>query len=216
MDYTSTGTLSGMNTVCVAMNTKCPCGKNTLTCSDPNDAEDNLCEPKYAGSVLNKCPKPCTPDDEAQGNKTCVQTHLSSTGDFLSETISCTKECPPGRNMKKCASGAVVPAWKQCQDFYKQSGNATEVVSAGEKQTSKVILTLDSVSSTALSNSENVRVMVNAELYLPQSISSSITVKQSGTARRLTQHMGRMGRYLAAARRMNTGGAVESPARARA
>eukprot|EP00913_Durusdinium_trenchii_P006573 g6176.t1 len=157
MDYTSTGTLSGMNTVCVAMNTKCPCGKNTLTCSDPNDAEDNLCEPKYAGSVLNKCPKPCTPDDEAQGNKTCVQslgrsdtretkssysqkswTHLSSTGDFLSETISCTKECPPGRNMKKCASGAVVPAWKQCQDFYKQSGNATEVVSAGEKQTSKV------------------------------------------------------------------------------
>ena len=35
-------------------------------------------------------------------------------------------------------------------------------------------------------------------------------MKQSGTARRLTQHMGRMGRYLAAARRMNTGGAVES------
>lgn len=119
-DFTAAGKVAGLSTVCVSRSTKCPCGNNTLTCPDPNDAESNICNPKFSGTLLNQCPKPCTPADEAAGNKTCIQTHLTDAGEFQAETISCLRpeRCLPGRNMKKCPSGSVIPAGKQCQDLY--------------------------------------------------------------------------------------------------
>ncbi|CAE7212893.1 unnamed protein product [Symbiodinium natans] len=171
LDYTTTGKKSNITTQCVNKGIKCPCGKNTLTCADPNDAEADICTPKYSGSILNSCPKPCTPSQEATGNRTCIQTHLSDSGDFVSETISCVPpaNCLAGQNMQKCLSGAHVPVWKQCKDLYNVGGsNASAAVASGEQQTSKVFLSLGSTGSNALEGLENARVSMNGELYLPK------------------------------------------------
>ncbi|CAJ1429530.1 unnamed protein product [Effrenium voratum] len=192
-DYTARGKLESVSTLCVNLGNKCPCGKNTLSCSDPNDPDDNICNPKYAGTVLNKCPKPCTPTEEAAGNKTCIQTHLTNTGTFESETISClpAASCTPGRNMKKCTSGSTIPAWKPCKDFYNTAKSNSSAVGAGKKESSQVL------SNGALGSSEDVRVMMNAEVYLPTGCESSLDIKTSKSNRRLK------GRKL-----QTTGGAV--------
>ncbi|CAE7204518.1 unnamed protein product [Symbiodinium natans] len=49
LDYTSTGKPSNTTTQCVNQGVKCPCGKNTLTCADPNDADVDYCIPKFSG-----------------------------------------------------------------------------------------------------------------------------------------------------------------------
>ncbi|CAE7535945.1 Retrovirus-related Pol polyprotein from type-2 retrotransposable element R2DM [Symbiodinium microadriaticum] len=142
LDYTTTGQKSNVTTQCVNQGVKCPCGKNTLTCADPNDAEDNICEPKYSGTLLNSCPRPCTPEQEAAGNKTCTQTNLRDNGDFISETISCVRpaNCLPGQNMQKCPSGSHIPTWKTCKDLYGTGGSNASAVSSGEQQTSTVVV----------------------------------------------------------------------------
>eukprot|EP00439_Symbiodinium_sp_Y106_P010195 s248_g1.t1 len=121
LDYTTTGQKSNVTTQCVNQGVKCPCGKNTLTCFifSPRDAEDDICEPKYSGTLLNSCPRPCTPEQEAAGNKTCTQTNLRDNGDFISETISCVRpaNCLAGQNMQKCPSGSHIPTWKTCKDL---------------------------------------------------------------------------------------------------
>eukprot|EP00439_Symbiodinium_sp_Y106_P035275 s3413_g4.t1 len=61
LDYTTSGKKSNITTQCVNRGIKCPCGKNTLTCADPNDAEADICIAKFSGSVLNSCPQACTP-----------------------------------------------------------------------------------------------------------------------------------------------------------
>lgn len=73
LDYTTSGKKSNITTECVNKGRKCPCGKNTLTCADPNDAEADICIAKFSGSVLNSCPQACTPTQEASGNRTCIQ-----------------------------------------------------------------------------------------------------------------------------------------------
>eukprot|EP00438_Fugacium_kawagutii_P011909 Skav219190 [mRNA] locus=scaffold648:714947:718070:- [translate_table: standard] len=37
-DYTKDGTVAGYSTQCVKEGTACPCGQNTISCPDPNDA----------------------------------------------------------------------------------------------------------------------------------------------------------------------------------
>ncbi|OLP80952.1 hypothetical protein AK812_SmicGene38573 [Symbiodinium microadriaticum] len=57
VDYTSSGKQTNTSVQCINKGAKCPCGANSLVCPDPNNAEENICRPKYAGTVLNSCPK---------------------------------------------------------------------------------------------------------------------------------------------------------------
>lgn len=201
VDYTSSGKQSNTSVQCINKGAKCPCGTNSLVCPDPNNAEENICRPKYAGTVLNSCPKACTPEQEAGGNRTCIQTHLTSTGAFRSESISCVApaNCLAGDNMQKCPSGTHIPSWKSCKDLYGAGGSNASAIASGEKQKSKVIVVLDAVKEKAQEKLEDVRVLLNGELYLPKGLKSVITYKGQDTAvqgRRLT------------GRRASTAGAV--------
>ncbi|CAE7762615.1 unnamed protein product, partial [Symbiodinium sp. CCMP2456] len=140
-------------------------------------------------SVLNSCPQACTPTQEASGNRTCIQTHLSETGAFESETISCVHpdNCLAGKNMQKCPSGAHVPTWKQCKDLYGVGGSNASAVSSGEQQTSTVFLTLDSTGDNALDSLETARVAMNGELYLPKGIQTEMVLKTAAVNRRLSR-----------------------------
>jgi len=201
VDYTSSGKQTNTSVQCINKGAKCPCGANSLVCPDPNNAEENICRPKYAGTVLNSCPKACTPEQEAGGNRTCIQTHLTSTGAFRSESISCVApvNCLAGDNMQKCPSGTHIPSWKSCKDLYGAGGSNASAIASGEKQKSKVIVVLDAVKEKAQEKLEDVRVLLNGELYLPKGLKSVITYKGQDTAvqgRRLT------------GRRASTAGAV--------
>eukprot|EP00439_Symbiodinium_sp_Y106_P021792 s937_g2.t1 len=201
VDYTSSGKQTNTSVQCINKGAKCPCGANSLVCPDPNNAEENICRPKYAGTVLNSCPKACTPEQEAGGNRTCIQTHLTSTGAFRSESISCVApaNCLAGDNMQKCPSGTHIPSWKSCKDLYGAGGSNASAIASGEKQKSKVIVVLEAVKEKATEKLEDVRVLLNGELYLPKGLKSVITYKTQDTAvqgRRLTS------------RRASTAGAV--------
>ena len=37
VDYDKNGVVTGFSTQCVKEGTACPCGKNTISCPDPND-----------------------------------------------------------------------------------------------------------------------------------------------------------------------------------
>ena len=37
VDYDKNGVVTGFSTQCVKEGTSCPCGKNTISCPDPND-----------------------------------------------------------------------------------------------------------------------------------------------------------------------------------
>eukprot|EP00439_Symbiodinium_sp_Y106_P003634 s3280_g1.t1 len=188
VDFSTTGQVTGFSTACVAPSNPCPCGKNSLSCPDPNDAKALICTSKFSGKLTTTCPRPCTPEAEQAGNKTCIQTNLDKSGNFESETVSCLKEgsCKPGKNMKRCPTGAVIASARACQDLYGTGGKNTTAVSENQKQTSKIILTLESATKNAVANAETARVTLNSVLQLPAGLTTSVAVKSGGSGRRLS------------------------------
>ncbi|CAE7034080.1 unnamed protein product [Symbiodinium sp. CCMP2456] len=188
VDFSTTGQVTGFSTACVAPGNPCPCGKNSLSCSDPNDAKALICTSKFSGKLTTSCPRPCTPEAEQAGNKTCIQTNLDKSGNFESETVSCLKEgsCKPGKNMKRCPTGAVIASARACQDLYGTGGKNTTAVSENQKQTSKIILTLESATQNAVANAETARVTLNSVLQLPAGLTTSVAVKSGASGRRLS------------------------------
>ncbi|CAE7377071.1 unnamed protein product, partial [Symbiodinium natans] len=122
-DYTPEGKMSTLTTLCVPIGVDCPCGANSQECTDRNDPQKVTCIAEWAGQLRNRCPTPCTPEEEASGRTTCVQTNLNTDGSFQSEFISCGDPndpdyCPPGQNMQQCPSGSVIPTADYCEDLY--------------------------------------------------------------------------------------------------
>ena len=51
VDYNKDGLPSGYSTQCVTEGTACPCGKNTVSCPDPNDATERALEPSVEDAI---------------------------------------------------------------------------------------------------------------------------------------------------------------------
>ena len=97
VDFSTTGQVTGFSTACVAPSNPCPCGKNSLSCPDPNDvprlqlivrlrpqlhnlnqspalengfaeAKALICTSKFSGKLTTTCPRPCTPEAEQAGD----------------------------------------------------------------------------------------------------------------------------------------------------
>ncbi|CAJ1413767.1 unnamed protein product, partial [Effrenium voratum] len=207
-NYDTYGKITDWETTCAKSGKACPCGKNTVSCPDPNDAENNLCSPKF---YHKKCPVPCTVDQIQAGNATCFQTNLDSSGNFESETVTCLppgEKCSPGKNMKRCPSGAVLPAASKCVNLYGTS-NAT-AVDATQKETTTVYITLTGTSDKAAANSDTSRIKLNSALQLPADLVSTMSIA-TASSRRLS------GRQLAEAKPIlaftvsNTGKSSVSP-----
>jgi len=190
-DYTQLGKLANVSLQCVNKGVKCPCGKNTLTCPNPNDASENDCPPKYHGTLLNSCPKACTAEQEAEGNVTCVQMHLSESGEFLSESTNCVRKsnCRPGQNMHKCPNGAVIPVSKQCKDPLGILGKNSTAVESGVEETATIIITFmadDGDLDDKLEKLEDVKAKLIGELQPPSNTNMKVRKFKKRTNRRLS------------------------------
>jgi len=160
-DYNTKGQSEEFRPVCVKKGQTCPCGKNTKTCTDEQDATAKVCIAKF-GAGKKSCPTPCTPTAEAGGNSTCIQTHLDKDGAPEAKDVSCLPEgkCQPGRGQKTCPStGATIGSAFSCKNIYGQESQAGKkkagagrllsqvkrrlaAVASGSKQTVSVSFTL--------------------------------------------------------------------------
>jgi len=185
-DYNKDGEPSGFSTQCVKEGTACPCGKNTISCPDPNDALLKMCVPS---SQHKRCPSPCTADAILAGNQTCVLTNMDSNGNFKSETITCigaNETCGIGEGMKRCPSGATIAVDTTCVNLYGTAGSTRRLQStSAQRETCNAIITMTSLRSDAKSKAETVRVKMNSVLQIPSSLKTSLAIKSAATTRRL-------------------------------
>lgn len=198
VDYDKNGEATGFSTQCVKEGQSCPCGKNTLSCPDPNDALAKLCAPSFN---TKKCPEPCTADAIAAGNVTCVQTNLNSNGKFKSETVTCigaNATCPAGEGMKKCLSGATISVDTTCMNLYATATTQNRRLdsSTATRETCNAIVTMSSLSADAKKNAETARVKINSVLQIPSGLKTTLAVKTA--TRRLKEQE----------RALNSGGTV--------
>ncbi|CAK8996318.1 Uncharacterized protein SCF082_LOCUS4737, partial [Durusdinium trenchii] len=179
VDYDKNGEATGFTTQCVKEGQSCPCGKNTLSCPDPNDALAKLCAPSFN---TKKCPEPCTADAIAAGNITCVQTNMNSQGKFKSETVTCigaNSTCPAGEGMKNCLSGATISVKTACMNLYATGTNTRRLTSSSTatRETCNAIVTMTSLGADATKNAETARVRVNSVLQIPSGLKTTLAVK---------------------------------------
>ncbi|CAL1131614.1 unnamed protein product [Cladocopium goreaui] len=162
-DYNKDGEPTGFSTQCVKEGTACPCGKNTISCPDPNDALAKIC---VASNMHKRCPAPCTADAILAGNKSCVLTNLDDKGEFKSETIKCigaNETCGIGEGMKRCPSGASIALDTTCVNLYTTGGgNRRLSTSSAQRETCNAIITMSSLRPDAKSKAETVRVKMNS------------------------------------------------------
>jgi len=201
-DFDKDGSITGFSTQCVKQGNPCPCGKNSISCSDPNDALNKLCVPSFGHK---RCPKPCTVDALEAGNKTCVQNNMDSKGNFKSTSIRClgaSENCGVGEGMKRCPNGAAVAVDTTCVNLYAyaqfaaslnegRGGRRMSEVQTAQRQTCNAIITMSSVRSDAKSKAETVRVKMNSVLQMPNTLTTSLAIKESTTTRRLDKFAGR-------------------------
>eukprot|EP00928_Gymnodinium_smaydae_P086025 TRINITY_DN6981_c0_g1_i1.p1 TRINITY_DN6981_c0_g1~~TRINITY_DN6981_c0_g1_i1.p1 ORF type:complete len:847 (+),score=116.64 TRINITY_DN6981_c0_g1_i1:54-2543(+) len=187
-DYANDGSVSLFKSVCVASNTQCPCGKNSKLCRGILEGDDSYCIPKgFKDGKGGECPQPCTPKEVADGNMTCVQTNLDTNGEFVSQVIKCVQKgnCLPGRNMKKCSSGAVISVKDKCTSLYPVSNSTS---GASEDQTAKLKFDLDSNKSDAEAAKEAASMMVamSSVLQIPPDLRTTLAIKAPKKKRRLS------------------------------
>jgi len=206
MDYNAQGKVTDLSTSCVPKGGTCPCGKNTKSCIDQQDATAKLCMPKFATDSTD-CPAPCSPTAEKLGNVTCVQNNLDSKGDPTGESVSCVKSgtCKPGRGQKTCPDGSAISTAYSCKDLYgvvakeKTGGTAggtrrlkakyqwrrrlaANVVTDGKRQTASVRFTLENlVSGITGKDTPKVKVKLDSILQLQPTLQSELTMVKSGT-----------------------------------
>jgi len=185
-DYNKDGEPTGFSTQCVKEGTACPCGKNTISCPDPNDALAKIC---VASNMHKRCPAPCTADAILAGNKSCVLTNLDDKGEFKSETIKCigaNETCGIGEGMKRCPSGASIALDTTCVNLYTTGGgNRRLSTSSAQRETCNAIITMSSLRPDAKSKAETVRVKMNSVLQIPSSLKTTLAIKSASTLRRL-------------------------------
>eukprot|EP00933_Yihiella_yeosuensis_P013153 TRINITY_DN1231_c0_g1_i2.p1 TRINITY_DN1231_c0_g1~~TRINITY_DN1231_c0_g1_i2.p1 ORF type:complete len:1693 (+),score=314.93 TRINITY_DN1231_c0_g1_i2:75-5153(+) len=217
-DYSITGTISGMSTLCITKGGKCPCGKNTLKCPDPNDANVDICIPKASKDGKGgSCPMPCTAAQEKEGNRTCRQMNLDPKGNYVSEAVSCLAEgaCTPGANMKKCPSGSIVSVASVCEDLYGTAGgSASTTVSSDTKQTSTMAFTLNgdfSDSKKTAGAAKQAKVGLTGNLQLPPSLKVNVVAKAKSGSRRLADGRMLSAKGLVVLEIKNEGGTKVSP-----
>ncbi|CAK8996347.1 Uncharacterized protein SCF082_LOCUS4750, partial [Durusdinium trenchii] len=201
VDYDKNGEATGFTTQCVKEGQSCPCGKNTLSCPDPNDALAKLCAPSFN---TKKCPEPCTADAIAAGNITCVQTNMNSQGKFKSETVTCigaNSTCPAGEGMKNCLSGATISVKTACMNLYATGTNTRRLTSSSTatRETCNAIVTMTSLGADATKNAETARV-----LQIPSGLKTTLAVK---AATRFLVDIER-GRLKEKERALNSGGTI--------
>ncbi|CAL1157753.1 unnamed protein product [Cladocopium goreaui] len=193
-DYDKNGVVTGFSTQCVKDGTACPCGKNTISCPDPNDVLKKECVPSHNHK---KCPEPCTVDAIVAGQQTCVQINLDDKGNFKSETVTCISEnatCGVGEGMKRCPSGAVIAVDTTCVNKYaatsggrRLSSRRMSTTQTAQRETCSAIITMSSLRSDAVSKAETVRAKMNSALQMPGGFKSTLTIKSS-TSRRLERN----------------------------
>eukprot|EP00928_Gymnodinium_smaydae_P032701 TRINITY_DN23614_c0_g1_i1.p1 TRINITY_DN23614_c0_g1~~TRINITY_DN23614_c0_g1_i1.p1 ORF type:complete len:880 (-),score=157.13 TRINITY_DN23614_c0_g1_i1:49-2688(-) len=191
-DFAKDGSVKGFTSVCVAKNAACPCGQNSKRCKGET-AADNYCLPK--GSKDGKggeCHQYCKPEELASGKVNCVQTNLDKSGDFVSQVVKCVVDgkCTPGRNMKKCPSGAVISVKEECKTLYLVTDNADNSTKKGrsEDQEATIKFAIDSTKSDAEAAAAAASMMIamNSVLQTPPDLVTTLTVKApKKTARRL-------------------------------
>lgn len=221
VDYDLTGTPAASNPVCVTAGAPCPCGANTNACPSPLDASVNICRPKISVDGQTGCPMPCTPSQEAAGKQTCVQVNLDSSGNFVSQTVSCVAlgTCQPGQNMKLCPSGAIIAAGAACVDLYgltsTASSNASIGVAAQAAETSTVVWTMSIASGAGLgAKSNRVGASLASALQLPPSLSVSLNFLETATtsSRRLLRSLAETASVQTVLTVQNLGSSPVSPA----
>ncbi|CAL1131607.1 unnamed protein product, partial [Cladocopium goreaui] len=196
VDYDKNGVVTGFSTQCVKEGTACPCGKNTISCPDPNDVLKKECVPSHNHK---KCPEPCSVDAILAGNQTCVLINLDEKGDFKSETAKCigaNATCGIGEGMKRCPSGAVIAVDTTCVNKYAATSGGGRRLSkrrlstTAQRETCSAIITMSSLRADAVSKAETVRVKMNSVLQMPSSLKTTLTIKSS-TSRRLDRKFSR-------------------------
>jgi len=196
-DFDLNGLFTGTRAACAAKGTACPCGKNTNSCSDTQDAKRKICLPKFSKEVSG-CPTPCTPTAEKAGNATCIRKNLDSSGKPTSEEVTCVKKgsCEPGRGQKTCPTGATISSAYSCKDLYgltvvaKNSTNTTNAssggrrlvqssVSSGDKQTASVTFTLKDLKGTS-KDAPTAKVKIDSILQLQSELQATLSMVVSG------------------------------------
>lgn len=190
-DYSLAGVAVGSRTVCTPLGSPCPCGKNTQQCTNLIDATSFTCQPLSYMDGPASCPQPCTPAQELNKMATCIQTHLDTSGNFLSQTVSCVPvgSCRPGRNMKQCATGAIISAATPCRDPYALAG-ASALVGVDANSSMKATLSfvlrgvqLDTGNLSALA--PTLAAASASALQLLPSLSLDLKLLPLGSGRRL-------------------------------
>lgn len=192
-DFTKNGVSVGKNPVCVVKGDTCPCGKNAKSCPDPTDATQNLCVPQSSRDGSSACPAPCTPAQEQANRTTCVQTNLDTSGNFVSQSVTCVAvgSCEPGQNQKLCPSGAMVFTGSPCQDIYGVVGSNNSLgTPAGQSQEGTLVMSLDpapGVNASALAAmANNVQANLATVMQLPADLACDVSfVAVAANGRRL-------------------------------
>jgi len=205
-DYDNTvGKVTADVPKCVARGAQCPCGKNTNSCEDTQDASKKICVPKFSKDG-SKCPVPCTPTQVAKEKKaTCVQNHLDTSGEPTGASITCVSasNCSAGRGQKQCATGATIASRYSCKDVY---GSATTLsrrlsldarrlaaLAAGSKQTVTVSFTLKSLTTAGKTKTGFVKTNLDSLLQLTGSHQSSFSMVVSGSEASVTYKVWNLG-----------------------
>eukprot|EP00928_Gymnodinium_smaydae_P001875 TRINITY_DN10671_c0_g1_i1.p1 TRINITY_DN10671_c0_g1~~TRINITY_DN10671_c0_g1_i1.p1 ORF type:complete len:882 (-),score=142.26 TRINITY_DN10671_c0_g1_i1:390-2969(-) len=211
-DYAKDGTVSGFRSICVAKTASCPCGKHTKRCKGTT-ADDDYCIAK--GSKDGKggeCPQYCKPEDLASKKMNCIQTNLDDNGMFVSQVVKCVDQgkCLPGRNMKKCKSGAVISVKDRCKTLYAVS-NGTKARSDDQTATLKFVMDSTVSDADAAKAAASMMVAMNSALQTPPDLATTLTIKGAKEKTLLRRLSGTGGKQTLSYTVKNTGRVPVSP-----